>query len=92
MRVRRIPNETEAWQVKELKKLDVSELPEPVKKAMMEGKFIGGDSWQVQTQSGWALCSDHDYLVVDTQGVIYPVSEEVFNASYEILDEEPAVG
>lgn len=90
MRVVRKPSETEAWKVEDLKALEISEYPAPLLNAVQKGMFIGGDNWQVQTQSGWATCPDAYYLVVDVVGRIYPVAPDVFEATYEILDEEAA--
>lgn len=87
MRVRRIPNETDAFKVSELKDLPVTELPEPIIDAISKGRFLGGNQWQVHTQNGWISINDTDYLLVDTSGVVYPVPSDVFETSYEILDE-----
>lgn len=87
MRVRRIPNETDAWKAKELKSLPLNELPDVLQQSILEGRFIGGDFWQVQTQNGWVPVKEEDYLLIDSAGVLYPVPADVFESSYEILDD-----
>lgn len=86
MKVMHKPTQTEAWLVSDLKDMDRSTMPDEVMSVLLDGKLITGNQWQLLTSSGWALCNDTDYLVLDVKGELYPVSKEVFDQTYEILD------
>jgi len=93
MKYRKLPVEIEAELVSELLekfKHDFRNLPEWVKEAYENTTIntITDNNFIIKTLEGNMIASKNDYLIKGVNGELYPCKSEVFQKTYELVEEE----
>ena len=96
-RWRKKPVEIDAWRVAELNHAaghDWHALPEPVRDAYEEGGWVFGAlvdeerCISVPTLEGSLLARPDDWIIRGVQGEFYPCKSDIFEATYERVDDD----
>lgn len=91
MKVRKKPVVVEAWQMHRIIGGDIEfDLPPRwVTDALSRGIIRRPDpgEWEVHTWEGILTAHDGDYLVKGVKGELYPIQREIFEETYEVLQE-----
>ena len=86
MKVRKKPIVVDAWQLDHM----AYDVPEWVREAwrISSGRLVFDYyRWQVATYEGVMTAFDGDYLIKGVKGELYPCREDVFEETYEIVEE-----
>lgn len=89
---RKLPVEIEAWKVKKLIEMFKGhwlELPECVAEAYERGIIttITDNDFKVKTLEGIMTATKEDYLIKGVNGEFYPCKSEIFEKTYEKVEE-----
>lgn len=90
MKVRKKPVVVEAWKLSG----DDIEIIGPVPPLwVMEAGYAGflkrhfGGLWEISTLEGSMCAHDGDYIIKGVRGELYPIQKEIFEETYEVLQE-----
>lgn len=91
MRFRKRPVEVEAWQwLPPDDAFDGMRIP-PVPHFQLRVRRVWPRFWikryQVRAHGSWPWCRPRDWVVVDSESEFYPCEPDIFEATYEPVDE-----
>ena len=90
MKYKKKPVVIDAWKVEHLlqeAETRWSDLPQPIRDAYEEGKIIFmPDRLTIKTLEGVMTASLQDYVIRGVQGELYPCKPDIFEETYDELD------
>lgn len=95
-RYRKKPVEIEAWHASQLHWAagnKWSDLPKQIVEAYDRGEvlfFNHPRRIEIKTLEGWMTASAGDLVICGVKGELYPCKPDIFAATYEVVDHEPA--